>query len=79
MLNNNITRENIGGIPFILDKLHIYVPYSIASLLATILGLVGNLFVILSVLMSKKLRSNQTCILILNLGLLPLHIFKKTI
>lgn len=66
MLKN--TTENIGGFPYILDYLNIYLPYSIISFIASILGIVGNLGVILGVLLNPKLRQNQTCILILNLG-----------
>lgn len=62
------TTGNIGGIPYILPFLHIYLPYSIVSTLAFMLGLVGNLCVIIAILIDKKRRRNQTCILIVSLG-----------
>lgn len=62
--------ENIGGFPYILDYLHIYLPYCIITIIAAILGIAGNLLVIFSVLLNEQLRRNQTCILIVNLGTL---------
>lgn len=35
------TTEDIGGIPYILNYLSIYLPYSILSLIGVIVGLAG--------------------------------------
>lgn len=69
-MSESETLENIGGFPYILDYLSVYLPYTVISGTSAILGLIGNAILISSVLISKKLRTNPTCILITNIGTL---------
>ena len=42
MSNVSNTTEDIGGIPYILKYLEIYLPYSLISLIAVIVGITGE-------------------------------------
>ena len=69
--NNDATgkvQANIGGIPYILNYLWVYTPYILFSTIGVIVGVVGNTLIFGSILTSKELRNNPTCILILNLA-----------
>ncbi len=74
--HGNVIEEKIeiGGILYLLKYLPVYLPYTILTLLGVIFGLSGNSLIIGSILISKELRNNSTCILCLNLGLADLSI-----
>jgi hypothetical protein len=67
-------KTEIGGILYLLNHLPIYLPYTILTLFGVIIGLSGNSLIIGSILISKDLRNNSTCILCLNLALADLSI-----
>lgn len=43
LLNSSkiVKNENIGGFPFIMDYLNIYIPYSVLSAIGVIVGVIG--------------------------------------
>lgn len=57
-----------GGVKYFLENLGVYLPFTLILSIAVWTGVIGNSFVILSILISNKLRSNPTFLLILNLG-----------
>lgn len=40
---NTTIEENIGGIPYILKYLEIYVPYSFFAFIGVVIGIIGEL------------------------------------
>ena len=65
---------NIGGVPFFVEHMPIYLPYVIFSGLGIVFGLLGNGLIVGTILTVKELRKNATCILILNLSFADLVI-----
>ena len=53
----------------IFNHADFYSFYFVIGLLVTIVGVVGNLMVMLSIIKSKELRKNSTCILCFNIAL----------
>jgi hypothetical protein len=37
------SHEHIGGLPYILPYLGIYIPYSLLAFVGTVIGIIGNL------------------------------------
>jgi hypothetical protein len=72
--NRNEAKIEIGGILYLLNHLPVYLPYTILTLFGVIIGLSGNFLIIGSILISKELRNNSTCILCFNLALADLSI-----
>ena len=66
---NSSSNIEYGGILFFLQHISLYLPYSIICSIAVITGLIGNSFVMISILISKDLRQNPTFMLIFNLAL----------
>lgn len=69
-----LVKPEIGGILYLLNHLPVYLPYAILTLMGVIFGLSGNTLIIGSILISKELRNNSTCILCLNLALADISI-----
>ena len=45
----NIGKPNIGGFPYLLDHLAVYIPYTVLSFFGVIFGLTGSFEFILNV------------------------------
>lgn len=67
--STTIDMENIGGMEFLMKYIHIYMPYNVLTFVGILFGFLGNTLIIGSILMSKELRTNSTCLLCLNLAI----------
>ena len=65
---------NIGGVPYFVEHMPIYLPYVIFSGFGIVFGILGNGLIVGTILTVKELRRNATCILILNLSFADLVI-----
>jgi hypothetical protein len=68
-LSSNQTSINDDNeFSFTFDILSVYSFYLIIGILASVIGLIGNFMVMISILASKELRNNSSCILCLNIA-----------
>jgi hypothetical protein len=67
--SSNQTSYNLMRLLTIFDQINPYSFYFVIGILVSIVGLIGNLLVMISILASKELRKNPTCILCFNIAL----------
>ena len=65
---------HIGGVPYFVEHMPIFLPFVVFSGLGIVLGILGNGLIVGAILTVKELRTNATCILILNLAFADLVI-----